>query len=93
MVRYFIPETVLVQEVAAETVLMDMDKGAYYELNEMGAVMLKRLRETGDPSQIAKTLIKEFDVSESVLDRDIRKIILDLERNGLIQRDPSSVEN
>ena len=85
--KYRFPDRVLVQKVAAETVLLDMDKGEYFELNQMGAGMLEQLRSTGTFELALAALQARYDVDGERLERDFGTLIAELEAQGLLMRE------
>ena len=86
MVSYALSPGILIQEVVSETVLLDMDKGEYYELNETGSTMLRILKETGDPKQVFRFLLNEYNVSVDEVTRDFHDLVSKLERHGLVKK-------
>ena len=86
MPLYALPPSILIQEVGGETVVLHMEKGEYFELNEMGTVMLKRLRECADLDQIVDSLTEEYAVSQTEASEDLQRLILSLESYGLVQK-------
>lgn len=84
MVRYAVPQKVLVQEVMGETVILDTEKGEYFELNSLGSVLFARLAALEDPKLVVTEMLKEYDVDESVLVTDFNALISRLEESGLI---------
>ena len=87
MTSYSIPQDILVQEVVSETVLLDASRGEYFELNEMGSEMLRRLdRYDGDPERVIISLLEDYDVSRERLERDFAELLENLLAHGLISR-------
>ena len=86
MVKYSLSKNVLAQDVVSETVLLDMDQGTYFELNEMGSEMLKRLRELGDPKRVVASLLDDYEIEEETLAQDLRELLGQLERHGLVKK-------
>ncbi len=84
MVKYGLSRNVLVQNVVSETVLLDIDKGEYFELNELGSEMLKRLRDLGDPRRVIASLLADYEVEEETLTRDFRELLSQMESHGLV---------
>jgi hypothetical protein len=85
MTRYRLPTGVLIQEVASEMVLLDVASGRYFELNTMGAVMLRRLQEYGESSRVLQQIQAEYDVSRGDLEKDFGELLEQLLRQGLIE--------
>lgn len=86
MVRYITPKGVLVQEVLSETVLLDTERGLYFELNSMGAEMYRALAAGSDPAQLLGRLRLTYEVDEDALRRDLDALISQLEAEGLLSR-------
>ena len=86
MVTYSIPDSILVQQVVSETVLLDAAKGEYYELNEMGSEMLRRLRDQGDPDRVIAALLDEYSVTRQQLQEDMDSLLSNLMTHGLLLR-------
>ena len=87
MVRYKMSDRILAQDVISETVLLDMDKGSYFELNEMGSAMLTHLRESGDPQQVVAALMLKYEVDEDTVTHDLNTLLSQLEEHGLVIRE------
>ena len=85
MTRYRLPAGVLIQEVASEMVLLDVESGRYFELNTMGAVMLRRLQEFGEPERVIQQIQAEYDVSRVDLEKDFGRLLEQLVQQGLIE--------
>ena len=70
-----VPENVLFQGVEDEMVLLDMESGQYFGLNEVGARIWSLLQEGLTFSAFLGTLLKEYDVSEEQMRSDIQKFL------------------
>ena len=70
-----IPEAVLSTELDAEGVLLNLETGEYFGLDEVGLVMWKLLQENGDVEAARARLLDQFDVTEDVLTRDLSEFI------------------
>lgn len=84
MARYAVPEKVLIQKILDETVLLDTDKGEYFELNEMGSEMFHALKEHHDLAQVTSLVLDRYDISEDEVRSDLNTLITSLEAAGLI---------
>lgn len=84
MAHYRLSDKILAQDVVSETVLLDMEKGSYFELNEMGAAMLKHLRELGDPKLVVNALLEQYEVDEETVTGDLNHLLSQLEEHGLV---------
>jgi hypothetical protein len=79
---------VLTQEVEGETVLLDMDKGHYYVLDDVGTRIWQLLEDHGDVERVVEGMLAEFDVDESTLRADIETLMEKLTESGLLVTDP-----
>ena len=80
-----VPERVLFQEVGEETVLLDIENGEYYGLNEVGSKLWTLLQQGHTMREAVSTMLKEYDVSEECLRSDIQQFLLQLQTKGLIK--------
>jgi hypothetical protein len=86
LTHYNVPKNVLAQKVVSETVLVDLNEGNYFELNELGSEVFDHLQKHGSVARAVDDLIERYDVERPVLEKDINALLLQLERNGLLQR-------
>jgi hypothetical protein len=68
-----------------EAVLLQPDAGVYYGMNEVATTLWDRLEEPTTVADLREVLLAEFDVEESVVDRDPQAFIEDLESAGLVE--------
>lgn len=85
-VAYKISSDILLQEVSDEMVMLNLADGQYYGLNEIGARIVQLMSQGEDMASITLTLLEEFDVERTVLERDVQKLIDDLQEHALIER-------
>jgi len=86
MSQYTINQRFLIQDVITETVLLDMQKGDYFQLNQMGSIMLKRLADTGDPEKVIHSILLDYEVSREELSRDLHELIQKMETYGVFEK-------
>jgi hypothetical protein len=82
-----IPEAVLSTELDAEGVLLNLETGEYFGLDEVGLQMWKLLRDDGDVEAVRAKLLDQFDVTEDVLARDLSEFIGKLADRKLVVTD------
>lgn len=80
-----IADNVLFQEVDGEAVLLSLDEGCYYGLDELGTRIWKLLDQDLDNEQVVATIVEEYDVAPDQARRDLDRFLGDLEQSGLIQ--------
>lgn len=76
--------SVLFQEIEGETVLLDMERDHIYSLDRVGTCVWKLLVEHGDVDALVSAMLKEFDVDEATLRRDIADLLDQLQAEGLV---------
>jgi hypothetical protein len=82
--RIEIPESVLTREIDGEMVLLDLASETYYGLDDVGTRFWASLAEHGSLPRARQTLLEEFDVDAALLDRDLNRLLADLESRGLL---------
>lgn len=81
-----IADNVLFQEVDGEAVLLSLDEGCYYGLDELGTRIWKLLDQDLDNEQVVAAIVEEYDVAPEQARRDLDRFLGDLEQSGLIQQ-------
>jgi len=84
MSPYKIPDNVLFQEVDGEAVLLALDEGFYYGLDELGTRIWKLIGEGLEMEQVVDVVVKEYAVERDQAREDIGKFLGELEESGLI---------
>jgi len=79
-----IPETVLSTELDAEGVLLNLETGEYFGLDEVGLEMWKALSGQRDIDAARAALVRQYDVTEEVLARDLDEFIAKLAERKLL---------
>jgi len=76
---------VLIQEIDGEAVLLDINQGTYYGLNEVGTMAWKYLIDTGNLEDAVQGILEEYEVDEATLRADLEAFVKDLIKNGLAE--------
>jgi hypothetical protein len=76
--------SVLAREVGGEMVLLDVDLGTYYGLNEVGTRAWSLLAEGASVGELEERLLVEFEVDRATLAADLHGLLRDLAEHGLI---------
>jgi hypothetical protein len=79
-----IPDQVTYSEVANEMVLLNLDTGKYFGLDEVGARMYALLAEHKSLRQAYQTLLDEYEVDPDRLEQDLIVLVDDLVERGLV---------
>ena len=80
-----IPETVLSTDLQNEGVLLNLETGEYYGLDEVGMDMWRALRAHGNVEAARAALLEQYDVSADVLYRDLSELVEKLAEKQLIR--------
>jgi len=88
---YEIPDQVVAREVGGETVILDLNRGMYCGLNDVGARYWKLLATGVAVESAIQTMYDEYDVELSILEADILDLTDELVSKGLvIKRSPKA---
>jgi hypothetical protein len=66
-----VPDQVLFRDLAGEAVLLELDSGRYYGLNESGTRMWSLLVQHGRIDEALRDLLEEYDVSPERLQEEL----------------------
>jgi hypothetical protein len=83
--RASVPADVLVQELQGESVLLNLQSGRYFGLDEIGTRMWAVLTSASSLQAAYDTLLAEYDVEGPRLERDLRALVEKLVDNGLLE--------
>lgn len=80
-----IPDNVLFQEVDGEAVLLSLDEGCYYGLDELGTRIWKLIHQDLDRDQVVAAIVAEYEVEPEQARGDLDAFLSDLRESGLIE--------
>ena len=83
-----IPENVLFQQLdhqGGEVVLLDVQSGGYFGLNEVGGSIWLLIQEQENVGAIIKVLAEQYDASEDRLRSDVVQFLSELRSRGLVE--------
>lgn len=80
-----IPEELVYQELDGEMVLLNMQSGQYFGIDEIGSKIWALLEEKVMPVDIVQRLVAEYEVSEKVCQQQVAAFLDELEKEGLIK--------
>lgn len=72
--------------IDGEVVILNLDNGNYYDLNAVGTQIWNAITQKKSLGQILETLKNEYPAEEKRLENDLKKILLDLEKEKLIKK-------
>lgn len=79
-----IPDTVLSTDLQNEGVLLNLETGEYFGLDEVGMDMWRVLSASGSVEIARATLLEQYEVAEDVLTRDLDELIATLAARKLL---------
>jgi hypothetical protein len=79
------PKDTLFHELAGEGVLLNLETGKYYGLDEVGTRMWMLLVEQGSLETVYRILLEEYDVDAFRLEHDLIELADKLAEQGLIR--------
>jgi hypothetical protein len=82
-----IPDGVMFRILGGEAVLLNLASGTYFGLDEVGTRMWQLMSEHGSTDKVVEAMLEEYEVEESLLQRDLDKLVKDLTDNGLVKLD------
>ena len=85
-----IPKDVLFKDVGGEAVLLHLDTGQYFGLDEVGTRMWSLLSEHGQVKATYQELLAEYDVDAGPLQADLLELVDELAHHKLLRIDDSS---
>jgi hypothetical protein len=82
--RYQVGSAVVFRELDGEAVLLNLDTGVYFGLDEVGTRVWALLVEHGTLERICSQLVEEYDVELTVLEQDVSRLVEQMRDKGLI---------
>jgi hypothetical protein len=76
---------VVFRDLGGEMVLLDLESGRYFGLDEVGTRFWSLLSEGTGLDEAGRRLLAEYAVDRATLQRDLVALIEDLEENGLVE--------
>lgn len=78
-------EKVYWKKVEGETVILNIDSGFYYTLDEVGSAVWERVLLNQAPEAIISAITEEFEVDEATARKDIAVFLKSMEKEELIK--------
>ena len=75
---------VLAQELAGETVLLDLASESYFGLDAVGTRVWQLLHDGKKQAELVEILLNEYEVERETLEKDIAELLDRLSEAGLI---------
>jgi hypothetical protein len=78
------PDAVIMKDVASKGVLLHLDTGSYYSLNEMGMFIYALFDGTTPLAEVAEEVCRRYDVGSEEARHDLASLVRELEGEGLL---------
>lgn len=72
-------------QIKGESVVLDLEEGVYYGLNDVGARVWELVQEPARVSELVDAIAEEYDVPREQCIGDVKELLHDLEGYGLIR--------
>jgi hypothetical protein len=76
---------VLFRDLEGEAVLLHLESGTYFGLNETGTLLWDLLKKPRSPEELANALAGEFEVSEAQAKKDVSGLLSELKSHKLVK--------
>ncbi len=77
-------EIVVSRELEGEAVILNLESGVYFGLNEVGARIWALIQQYGSLRKVLEAMQKEYEVAPQVLERDLLQLVEQLNARGLV---------
>jgi hypothetical protein len=82
--RLVVNESVVSAELEGEMVLLNLESGVYFGLDEVGTLVWRALEAGVSQETVVRQLVEEFDVESDRARSDVATFLSTLEEHGLI---------
>lgn len=83
--RLIVKPGIIQTELDTDIVLMHLDQGVYFSLNEVGACIWKELASGASVEQLCEVVSRQFEVDRETVQRDIISILESLKEEDLVE--------
>lgn len=82
--KVIIPETLFLQKVDDEAILLDSNTNQYFSLNDAGSLIWEILEEKKDLNTVKDEIVEIYEIDEKIVENDILNFIQEVANKGLI---------
>ena len=72
-------------ELDADTVILHLESGIYYGLNQVGTTVWKLIQQPRRLADLRQAIVAEYLVEPAVCERDLEALLQDLTQAGLVE--------
>ena len=84
--NFRVSDDLVCRTVQGEEVIVDLNSGTYFGLNESGTFIWKNLLDDHSEEEIAERLAAEYDISPGIATKDTQSLVKHLESQGFVER-------
>lgn len=77
-------ENVVSRELEGEAVILNLESGVYFGLNEVGTRIWALIQQHGSLRKVLDAALQEYEVAPQVLENDLLQLIEQLQARGLV---------
>ena len=81
-----LPANVAARRVGEETVILDLESGNYFSLDDIGTRIWELLSQGSSLAEVCTAVLEEYEVDRAQLEQDITALTQELLDQGLILR-------
>lgn len=85
LLKIVVPDSVLLQNVEGELVLLNLQNEQYYGLDSVGSHMWTALIETGTVEGACQKLLEVYEVESTQINNDLETLLNELLQHGLLE--------
>lgn len=85
--NYKIPQTVFIQEVDSEVIILDTQTQEYFSINEVGKDIWEAISNNISNEELVEELVSKYEVPKEQIEVDLQNFCEALEQKGLIKKD------
>ena len=78
-------EEIVASDIDGETVMMSIENGEYYGLDDIGSRIWKLIEKPVKVSDLIDTLLERFDVDRETCEKDVLKFLNELNEDKILQ--------
>ncbi|MCR4263900.1 MAG: PqqD family protein [Candidatus Roizmanbacteria bacterium] len=82
---YFFKSDIILQKSGKQILAFDAEESMLHTFNKTAGLLIPGLKKGSTISELAAILVKKFGIPESQSMRDIKQLVLTLEKKGLLQ--------
>ena len=82
---FAVSPSVVFRQMDDGAVLLDLQSGVYFGLDEVGTRVWTLRMEQKTPDAVCEAMLAEFDVEPGVVADDVRRLVAELQQNGLLR--------